>query len=218
MRWSLAWFLMSTTTALAMPAEVVSIIKDEAEKAGVDSAYALVVADIESSGSCLVATGSYRGLYQLSDAEFQRFGGRNIWDCRQNARVAFAKMVGEADTFRTANGHDPTALELYLIHQQGPEGQAAHYNHLDMPAWKSLQLYTREGAQRGMDWSQRAVWGNVPADKRPQFGDVFNITSRQFIEVWRTTMDRKLAAFSDTSSERYQCLVPEEQLRQWRGK
>jgi hypothetical protein len=44
---------------------------------------------------------------------------------------------------------------------------------------------TREGRERGEAWAKQAVWGNIPAQLQAQFGSVDNITSRQFLELWR---------------------------------
>lgn len=182
--------------AQAMPADVTRLVNEEADRVGMERAYALAIVEIESSGNCSAVTGSYKGLLQLSDTEFKRMGGSNIFDCQENARIGLAKILKEADTFRSLNDRDPTAVELYLIHQQGPEGMAAHYNHLDLPAWKSLWLYTSEGIAKGEGWSRLAVWGNVPSDVKPRFKDVYNVTSRQFIEVWQEKLTRRLSQFA----------------------
>ncbi len=210
-RWLLP-VLLFASQALALPANVVQIAIEEAERAGLEPAFLLVVIDIESSGNCSARTGRYRGALQLSDEEFTRLGGRDITDCRQNIRIGAGKIAKEADTFKAANGRDPTAAELYLIHQQGPEGQAAHANNLDLPAWKSLWLWTQEGVTRGQSWSQQAIWGNVPTDVRPKFpGGVYGVTSRQFIGLWREKLEtrmRRLLPPPPAPVEAYLCYTP----------
>ncbi len=210
-RWLLP-VLLFALQAQALPANVVQITIEEAERAGLEPAFLLAVIDIESSGNCSAKTGRYRGALQLSDKEFEALGGKDITDCRDNIRVGTGKIAKEANTFREANGREPTAAELYLIHQQGPEGQAAHANHLDLPAWKSVWLWTQEGVSRGQSWSQAAVWGNVPSDIKPRFkGGVDAVTSRDFIGLWRERLEarmRKLLPPPPEPVEAYRCFVP----------
>lgn len=209
---ALLFVLLFASQAQALPANVVQITIEEAERAGLDPAFLLAVVDIESSGDCSASTGKYRGALQLSDEEFRRLGGTSITDCRQNIRIGAGKIAKEADTFKLANGRDPTAAELYLIHQQGPEGQAAHANHLDLPAWKSLWLWTSEGVSRGQGWSQAAVWGNVPSDVKSRYRSVENVTSRAFIGLWAGKLEdrmRKLAPPPPPApKEEYLCYLP----------
>lgn len=168
--------------------EVARIITEEALAAGIDPTMMRVFAAIESSGSCTAVTGSYKGLFQLSDAEFRRRGGSNIWDCRQNARAAALKIVDEANDFQTEYGRDPRAIDHYMIHQQGTEGYAKHLEDPERLAWRSM-CATGEGKQKGIGWCRLAIWGNVPGDVRSRFGDVDHVTSRQFVELWRMKVE-----------------------------
>jgi hypothetical protein len=149
-------------------------------------------AAIESGGKSRARTGSYYGVYQLSQSEFRKYGGRgkNIFDPKANTDVAARKLRSESDAFSLQYGRAPSATELYMIHQQGVSGAAMHTTNPDVPAW--LNMYpTEEGRRKGPGWARLAIWGNVPADQRAQFpGGVDSITSRRFMEMWATKMAR----------------------------
>ncbi len=154
---------------------------------------------IESGGNPNARTGSYKGLFQLSDSEFNKYGGGNIYDTADNARAGVAKLASERDGFINQYGRDPTPTELYLIHQQGPAGFAAHYGNPDQPAWQSMAS-TGEGKQKGEAWAKAAIWGNVPDSQKAQFGDVNNITSQQFMDLWRNKVEGGQPALTASGS------------------
>jgi uncharacterized protein (TIGR02594 family) len=160
-------------------------IEQAAAEAGVDSGMMRAFAEIESGGRPTVQTGSYKGLFQLSEAEFAEHGGRgDIFDPVENARAAAHKLKSESEQFRTRYGRAPTGAELYMIHQQGWGGYHQHTAQPKRAAWESMYA-TAEGQRRGADWAKQAVWGNLPASERRRFGSVENITSGQFLDFWR---------------------------------
>src|SRR5262249_49046744 len=65
---------------------------DEIRKAaslyGLDVAMMMSIAKVESNFNPGARTGSYKGLFQLSDYEFEKYGDGSIWDARDNARAA----------------------------------------------------------------------------------------------------------------------------------
>lgn len=138
---------------------------------------------IESGGNPGVTTGSYKGALQLSDREFSRYGGGNIYDPSDNINAGALKLKAEAEDFKRKYGRDPSDGDLYLIHQQGTGGAAAHWANPDQPAWKSMYS-TGEGRQKGPGWAKQAIWGNVPTPMRAKYGSVDNITSRDFTDLW----------------------------------
>lgn len=145
---------------------------------------------IESGGDPNAQTGSYKGLYQLSEPEFSRYGGQgSIFDPAENTRIAKLKIADEANQLSQALGRPVTDAEVYLAHQQGVGGATAHLNNPDSPAWQSM-AQTGEGRQKGEDWAKRAIWGNVPDQYKKQFGGVDNITSGQFASMWRDRYGR----------------------------
>lgn len=151
--------------------------------AGVSIDTLRVFAHIESSGNPTCQTGSYCGLLQLSQTEFQRYGGGNIFNPYDNAMAAARKLRAESEAFRAQYGHNPTTAELYMIHQQGPGGAAAHMRNPDGLAWQNMYS-TAEGQRRGPDWARRAIWGNVPDNLKRLYGSVDNMTSRDFMNMW----------------------------------
>jgi hypothetical protein len=142
------------------------------------------IKQIESSGNPNQRTGSYKGLYQLSDGEFRKYGGRgSIYDPQENARVAGLKLTDESNQVAAKLGRPLTPAEQYLVHQQGVGGAYQHLMHPDQPAWQSM-YNTAEGQEKGIGWARRAIWGNVPDDVKAKFGSVDNITSGQFTNLW----------------------------------
>jgi hypothetical protein len=85
------------------------------------------IAKVESDFNPRVRTGSYKGLFQLSDYEFKKYGDGSIWDARDNARAAAHMFLVQAEKFRWALGHYPDYAERYMVHQQGIQGAIEHY-------------------------------------------------------------------------------------------
>lgn len=168
-------------------------IEAEAKRVGLDPNVLRRYAQIESSGNPYASTGSYKGLFQLSNDEFAKNGGvGNIFDAEQNTRAAANSLRARADLFKQKYNREPTATELYLAHQQGDAGLAAHLANPDAPAWQNM-LSTGEGRQKGAGWARAAIWGNIPTDVRKQFpGGVDTVTSRDFAAVWERKVEGQL--------------------------
>lgn len=169
-----------------------------AERHGVDPSLLRSFVAIESGGNPSNVTGSYRGLMQLSPQEFARYGGRgDIHDPEANAVAGAAKIAAESAAFQQKYGRTPTAADIYLIHQQGEGGAAAHWANPDAQAWQNM-LSTGEGrqkvAQRGQDyaenWARQAIWGNLPGAEKRRFGSVDNVTSKDFTDFWNSRVAR----------------------------
>src|SRR4029079_511415 len=85
------------------------------------------IKNIESGGDPNAQTGSYKGLYQLSDKEFRRLGGRgDIFNPQEKERIAALKLQEEANQVAAKLGRALTPGEIYLVHQQGTGGAYAH--------------------------------------------------------------------------------------------
>lgn len=169
--------------------DVNTTIDKAAAANGLDPAMMRRIAQIESSGDPGATTGSYKGLFQMSNAEFAKYGGGNIWSAEDNANAAARKIKAEAAGFKAKYGRDPTATDLYMQHQQGVAGYAAHLANPNAPAWQNM-LSTGEGQQKGEAWAKAAIWGNIPAGIKAQFpGGVDTVTSAAFVNVWRRKVD-----------------------------
>ena len=140
------------------------------------------IAKVESDFNPNQKTGSYKGLYQLSDEEFRRYGGQgSIFNPDENARVASAKMMAEGQRAQDRLGRALTPVEQYMVHQQGLAGTLSHLANPDQPAWKSFQ----QAASSSEDKAKSAIWKNMTPEMKNQFGnDVNNVTSRDFIKLW----------------------------------
>lgn len=170
--------------------EIQSAIDNAADTHGVDRTLLATIARIESGGDPTVSTGSYGGLFQISEAEFRRRGGTGSrFDPVANADAAALKLKAEMATFERKYGRPPSAAEIYLIHQQGEGGADAHWRNPDQPAWRSM-LSTAEGRQKGERWAKQAIWGNVPDDVKERYGSVENMTSRDFTQMWEEKVAR----------------------------
>ena len=161
------------------------------------------IKQIESGNNPNAVTGSYKGLYQLSDDEFSRLGGRgDIFNPQENERIAKIKLQGEANEVAAKLGRALTPGEIYLVHQQGTGGSYAHLTNPDQPAWKSMHS-TGEGQKKGEEWSRKAIWGNVPDKDKARFGSVDNITSRDFTNMWSDRVARGGGGAADDGATGY---------------
>ena len=150
---------------------------------GIDLPMMLSIAKVESDFNPRVRTGSYKGLFQLSDFEFDKYGDGSIWDARDNARAAAHMFLVQAEKFKSALGHFPDYAERYMVHQQGIEGAIEHYEHPERVAWQSM-CATSEGLLKGEHWCKRCIWGNLLPQWKHFFGSVEKISSGDFVNVW----------------------------------
>ncbi len=170
-------------------------IKRAADAFGLDFNFMRAVAKIESDFDPKNRTGQYIGLFQLSKAEFNKYGSGEITNARDNAVAAAYKFVNEATLFELDTHKNPTPSDLYLIHQQGWQGASEHVQHPERVAWQSM-CATDEGKEKGERWCRRAIWGNtLPAIKRT-WGSVEKLTSAAFVEMWRDRVDSLYARYS----------------------
>src|SRR5205807_10565162 len=123
-------------------------IREAASLYGLDLAMMMSIAKVESNFNPRARTGSYKGLFQLSDYEFKNYGDGSIWDARDNARAAAHMLLVQAEKFRWARGHYPDYAKRYMVHQQGIQGAIEHYTHPERVAWQSM-CATDEGVLKG---------------------------------------------------------------------
>ncbi|MGQ0681272.1 transglycosylase [Bradyrhizobium sp.] len=159
-------------------------IKRASDAFGLDFNYMKAVAKIESGFDPNQRTGSYIGLFQLSEYEFGKFGAGQIRSPRDNAVAAAYKIITEGILFEWITRRKPDLSDLYLIHQQGWEGAAEHISRPDRIAWKSM-CATREGREKGEKWCKRAIWGNTLPVLKKAWKSVDNVTSEAFVGMWR---------------------------------
>lgn len=178
---------MSASVGANFAPDVASAINSAAAEAGVSPDLLRRYAQVESGGKADVVTGSYKGLFQLSDAEFAKHGGGDIFNPADNARAAARKISADAQAFKAQHGRDPSTLDLYMVHQQGAGGYAAHLANPSAPAWQNM-AGTGEGRQRGEAWAKQAIWGNLPDSAKRRFGSVENVTSSDFVAVWQNRL------------------------------
>lgn len=161
----------------------------------VDLAMMLSIAKVESNFNPRARTGSYKGLFQLSDTEFEKYGDGSIWDARDNARAAAHMFLVQAEKFKWALGHYPDYAERYVVHQQGIQGAIEHYTHPERVAWQSM-CATDEGVLKGEKWCRKCIWRNLSPQWKRTFGSVEKISSGDFISLWTGRIDNLANRFS----------------------
>jgi hypothetical protein len=159
-------------------------IKRASDAFGLDSNFMKAVARIESGFDPKQRTGSYIGLFQLSEYEFNKFGSGQIRSPRDNSVAAAYKVITEGILFEWVTHMKPTLSDLYLIHQQGWEGAAEHISQPDRIAWKSM-CATSEGREKGEKWCKRAIWRNTLPAVKQAWKSVDKLTSEAFVGMWR---------------------------------
>ena len=150
---------------------------------GVDLEMMMSIAKVESNFNPRARTGSYKGLFQLSDDEFKKYGNGSIWDARDNARAAAHMFLVQAEMFKWALGHYPDYAERYMVHQQGIEGAIEHYTHPERVAWQSM-CATSEGVLKGEQWCRNCIWRNLLPQWKRTFGAVEKVSSGNFVSLW----------------------------------
>ncbi len=174
-------------------------IKRAADALGIDSTFMKAVAKIESDFDPKQRTGSYIGLFQLSNYEFDKYGSGTITSPRDNAIAAAYKFTTAAILFEMQTHKKPTLSDLYLIHQQGTQGAAEHVSHPERVAWKSM-CATDEGRQKGEKWCKRAIWQNTLPAIKQIWKSVENLTSGAFVQMWQQRVAQFYTRYSTTVS------------------
>ena len=170
-------------------------IREAASLYGLELAMMMSIAKVESDFNPRVRTGSYKGLFQLSDYEFKKYGDGSIRDARDNARAAAHMFLVQAEKFRWALGHYPDYAERYMVHQQGIQGAIEHYTHPERVAWQSM-CATDEGLLKGEQWCRKCIWGNLLPQWKQTFGNVEKISSEDFVSLWTGRIDHLANRFS----------------------
>jgi hypothetical protein len=187
-------------------------IRDAASLYGLDLAMMMSIAKVESNFNPRARTGSYKGLFQLSDYEFKKYGDGSIWDPRDNARAAAHMFLVQAEKFRWALGHYPDYAERYMVHQQGIQGAIEHYTHPERVAWQSM-CATDEGLLKGEPWCRKCIWRNLAPEWKRTFGKVEKISSGDFIGLWTARIDHLATRFSVAQDDVPTTQEPESHVR-----
>src|SRR6476660_2910038 len=175
-------------------------IKRASDAFGVDFNFMKAVAKIESNFDPKQRTGSYIGLFQLSNYEFKQYGSGDITNPRDNAIAATYKFATEALLFNSQTSKIPTFSDLYLIHQQGWQGAAEHVSHPKRIAWKSM-CATDEGHEKGERWCKRAICGNTLPAIKHIWKSVDKLTSGAFLRMWQQRVDDLYSRYSVAISQ-----------------
>lgn len=156
------------------------LIDRQADRTGVSRDWLKRIMKVESGGDPSNTTGSYKGLFQLSDKEFKRHGGSgSVYDPEQNTTAAANKLAQESRAFKERHGRDPKLIDIYMVHQQGEAGYSAHMANPEGKAWENVKKYYKSEAV-----AKSAIWGNLPADEKKRLGSVENVTSKDFVNAW----------------------------------
>ena len=175
-------------------------IKRASDAFGLNFNFMRAVARIESGLDPKQRTGSYLGLFQLSKAEFARYGSGDILDPRDNAVAAAYKFATEDKLFELSTHKKASFSDLYLIHQQGTQGAEEHVNHPNRIAWKSM-CATDEGKAKGEKWCKRAIWENTLPSVKRVWKSVEKLTSGVFLNMWQNQVDHFYAHYSGATTK-----------------
>jgi predicted GIY-YIG superfamily endonuclease len=170
-------------------------IRQAASLYGLDLVMMMSIAKVESNFNPRARTGSYKGLFQLSDYEFEKYGDGSIWDARDNARAAAHMFIVQAEKFKWAVGHYPDYAERYIVHQQGIQGAIEHYTHPQRAAWQSM-CATDEGVLKGEQWCRKSIWRNLLPQWKRTFGSAEKISSGDFVSLWTGRINHLANRFS----------------------
>jgi hypothetical protein len=173
-------------------------IKHASDAFGLDFNFMKAVAKIESGFDPKQRTGSYMGLFQLSNYEFAKYGSGDIMSPRDNAVAAAYKFITEAVQFEWATHKKPTFSDLYLIHQQGWQGAAEHVSHPERIAWQSM-CATDEGKEKGEKWCKKAIWRNTLPAVKQAWKTVDKLTSGAFVTMWQQRVDLFYSRYSEAA-------------------
>src|SRR6266567_2933836 len=174
-------------------------IKRASDAFGIDFTFMKSVAKIESDFDPKQRTGSYIGLFQLSNSEFRNYGSGDILNARDNAIAAAYKFMTEAILFELSTHKKPTLSDIYLIHQQGVQGAAEHVSHPDRIAWQSM-CATDEGREKGEKWCKRAIWANTLPEIKHVWKSVGNLTSGAFVKMWQDRVHHFFTRYSEATT------------------
>jgi Transglycosylase SLT domain len=166
-------------------------IKRAAEAFGVNVTFMEAIAKIESDFDPKQKTGSYVGLFQLSKDEFAKYGSGDILNVRDNAIAAAYKFATEAIVYQLRTHKGASFVDVYMIHQQGRAGAEEHLDHPERLAWESM-CATDEGKAKGEKWCKRAIWDNTLPVTKKLAKSVDNLTSGEFVNMWRHQVDRAI--------------------------
>src|SRR5262245_56441517 len=175
-------------------------IKRASDAFGLDFSFMKAVAKIESGFNPKQRTGSYIGLFQLSNSEFKEYGSGNITDPRDNSIAGAYKFATAALLFESETGRKPTFSDLYLIHQQGWQGAAQQVSNPNRIAWKSM-CATDEGKEKGERWCKLAIWRNTLPAIKHVWKSVDKLTSRAFVGMWQQRVDNLYSHYSEVTTK-----------------
>jgi hypothetical protein len=207
-------------------ARVNAAINAAADREGINRDFMYSIAEVESSGRPGWSTGSYHGLFQLSHEEFRKYGdGGDILNAMDNATAAARKIKKERQLLSDNLGREVTDSEAYMAHQQGYGGAALHIKNPNKPAWETMHD-TPEGKTRGERWAKSTIWGNLTPSQQAEYKRVENITSGDFIRIWRVRYSKisgkvdpaTIKAYKESYPSTFPGTAPYNPRQMWRQK
>lgn len=117
-------------------AVVVSLIRETAERHGVNPDDFVRMAEIESRLDpwAYHPVSKASGLFQFLPSTAKQYKLKSVFDARANANAAAALWLDNRRALRRGLGRNPSPGEVYLAHQQGAGGAIRLLTHPDSPA------------------------------------------------------------------------------------
>jgi hypothetical protein len=169
------------------------LIEKHFRRVGLDPLWGRQIMRVESGGnpnqvSPKTSNYRYKGLFQLDQKEFNAHGGSgSIFDPEQNTMAAANKIAREKLQFEQKTGRPAKLEDIYMIHQQGAAGYAAHLANPEKPAWQTVRQFYKSDQV-----AKDAITGNMTAAMKAKYGD--NPTSSQFLEGWGSRISGQTVA------------------------
>lgn len=150
-----------------LPSHIGPIVDEAAAKYGEDAETLKAIAWIESRGrpDAQNDKSSAGGLFQQTDGNARDYGVVDRFDPVQSAEGAARFMAANRKYLRSHLGREPTPGELYLAHQQGPQGAV---NILAYPNRLAVDMV-----------GKKAVLNN---------GGTLGMTAGEFANLWNTKL------------------------------
>lgn len=164
-----------TSAAPAIPGPAGQIVTQTAQKVGAtpdDMDYLARTAHLESRGDPNAQNGSSTGVFQMQPGTFAGVGGKDIGSVAQQTVAALRLKRQNAIALRGMLGHDATADQLYLAHQQGATGAAGLLS--ADPNANAIQALQAVGVSPAK--AKASIINN---------GGTADMTAGQFVQKWR---------------------------------
>ena len=185
--------------------EMQELVAERAAANGLSPVMGLALVSVENAkfNPKEQASSGASGMTQIMPKFYKDYGvnATNVWDAKTNLDATFSKRAKDIKNFEKQVGREPTAGEVYMMHQQGPGGAKILAKNPDIPAHEALRKLMYKSSKTGkMEhvYSEKgaleAISQNLPPKMRNQAN---TITSREFTKHYGDKIDKAYKRFSE---------------------